>query len=886
MRRPWTLAAAALALASLGVACDGAASPTSDDSSDETGSAGDATLGDALSGADVAAGSDGNSSGAADALALDDAAADATLDSGDGGPEPSAALTLGDDSAALALAAEGEALVLRRGEDVLLTFPLDGFELGTVPSLDETLNYDPYFLEPEAELPALYYPPEGLAWLGVAEVAATGGEAGAAALTLILDDGRTSLVTATETAPGSFALHWTPPTGDPPAVYFRLRPRAGLGDAEGFYGLGEVFDHVEHRGRVRAMQFEPSPLESAYNEAHVPVPLLVGTGGWGLFVASYMPGVFAVATEADDLAKVTFGLGASGATGLQFDLYVAEHPLDITAHYYARTGWPGPYAEYALGPWIWRDEVENQAVVEADLLTIRDLDLATTGYWIDRPYASAVNSFDFIASGYPDPPAMMNLADSLGFAMALWHTPYVDPDDEDSAPLYAFAEAEGYFPPLMATAIAKWGPPLDFTNEAAFAWWQDNLMAYADLGVVGYKLDYAEEVLVGGFGIRLPWAFADGSDELTMHRAYQHGYHQAYAGVLPPDGGFLLCRTGAWGDQARGTIIWPGDIDANMAKHGDEVSEPDGTHYVAVGGLPAAVIAGSSLGPSGYPLFGSDTGGYRHSPPDKETYLRWFQHTALSTVMQVGTNTNDLPWAFGDEEAFDPDIVDGYRTWARLHLRLWPYLWTHVQRLGTTGRAIQRPLGLAHPELGVHPDDVYLLGDALLVAAVVEPGVTERTVSLPAGSWTDWWTGEVYAGGSESTLPAPLDRTPLLLRAGAPVPLLRPTIDTLLPVGAEAEVDSYAAQAGPLHVMVTPGGDGSFELFDGTVVTQSEAADGLVLDLSAGAIFTGDATFAVFPIAAEPSSVVGAETWSHDPDTRGGTLTLTLAPGQQAVITY
>ena len=86
--------------------------------------------------------------------------------------------------------------------------------------------------------------------------------------------------------------------------------------------------------------------------------------------------------------------------------------------------------------------------------------------------------------------------------------------------------------------------------------------------------------------------------------------------------------------------------------------------------------------------------------------------------------------------------------------------------------------------------------------------------------------------------------------------------------------------------MVTPGGDGSFELFDGTVVSQSGTADGVVLDLTAGGVFSGPATFEVFPVATAPASVSGAETWSHDPDARGGTLIVSLAPGSQAVIAF
>lgn len=42
-------------------------------------------------------------------------------------------------------------------------------------------------------------------------------------------------------------------------------------------------------------------------------------------------------------------------------------------------------------------------------------------------------------------------------------------------------------------------------------------------------------------------------------------------------------------------------------------------------------------------------------------------------------------------------------------------------------------------------DDQWLLGDALLVAPVLEPG-ERRRVYLPSGVWTDWWSGEQLAG--------------------------------------------------------------------------------------------------------------------------------------------
>jgi alpha-glucosidase (family GH31 glycosyl hydrolase) len=64
-----------------------------------------------------------------------------------------------------------------------------------------------------------------------------------------------------------------------------------------------------------------------------------------------------------------------------------------------------------------------------------------------------------------------------------------------------------------------------------------------------------------------------------------------------------------------------------------------------------------------------------------------------------------------------------------------------------------------------------LWGDDLLVAPVTREGATAWPVYLPAGGWYDFWTGTRYEGPAGITLDAPLDRLPLLVRAGAIVPM-------------------------------------------------------------------------------------------------------------------
>ena len=67
-----------------------------------------------------------------------------------------------------------------------------------------------------------------------------------------------------------------------------------------------------------------------------------------------------------------------------------------------------------------------------------------------------------------------------------------------------------------------------------------------------------------------------------------------------------------------------------------------------------------------------------------------------------------------------------------------------------------------------------MLGDDLLVAPVVQPGARERAVYLPKGDWTHWWTGRVYSGPGEVTVPAPRDQIPVFVRGGANSPLPDP----------------------------------------------------------------------------------------------------------------
>ncbi len=778
-----------------------------------------------------------------------------------------------------------------------MVLPLDGVQLGVVPALDDAQSYDPFWLEEDN---GLFKPvaPDGLAWLTPTTAVWRKTAEDAATIVYAFGSGASATLTLSAGASGCFEAKLVPELTDGRAVaYMRLRPHAGTGDR--YYGLGEWFDRPEHTGMRRPMQLEVDPtLESANSENHVAVPFIVATGGWGLFVQSTRPGLFDVAKKQADVVEVTFGTGADSSGGLTFHLFAASRALDIPRQYYAVAGAPALPAPWALGPWVWRNESRDEAQVLDDIAQLRSRDLATSGLWLDRPYATKVSSFDFDTRRFPAPADVFTRAKAAGLAMALWHAPYLE---EGSEPFRTQAMERGFFPPEAPTALSGWGKPVDFTAPGALEWWRENLRHYTDAGVQGFKLDYAEDVVVGLSGVRSGWKFADGSDERTMHHGYTMLYHEAYAGLFEPESSFLLVRAGRWGSQRFAPIVWPGDIDATLTKWKEPVG-PEADADIGVGGLASAVSATLSLGPSGFPFFAGDTGGYRHAPPDKETWIRWVEQSALGTVMQTGDASSQMPWEFNEENGRDDEALAVYRQFARLHLRLFPYVWTLAKDQAAGGTPPIRALGLAHPELGVHPADEYMLGWDLLVAPVVTAGATTRTLTLPPGRWLGWFDGVWHDGGTgsppvELTVDAPLTTLPLFIREGGIVPMLRPTIDTLRE-SADEGVDSFANDSGVLFVRLAPGVDNATLLYDRTAIY---AVDDMHYKFEGGTVFKQGAVFEIIG-ASTPNGVrlnrldapqgdlaaVSGGTaagWAHE-DTTGGTLWIRVPAGLVDVELY
>jgi alpha-glucosidase len=140
-----------------------------------------------------------------------------------------------------------------------------------------------------------------------------------------------------------------------------------------------------------------------------------------------------------------------------------------------------------------------------------------------------------------------------------------------------------------------------------------------------------------------------------------------------------------------------------------------------------------SLGLSAMPFIGSDVGGFGGDCPS-ELMNRWIECAIFSPLLR---NHSACGSSFQEPYRFDQKTVANYRKWVYFRYRLVPYIYDLFYEHTQTGLPLIRPLFMEYP-LDPETDtlgDEFLFGSSLLVAPIVDPGVTSRLVYFPQGKW-------------------------------------------------------------------------------------------------------------------------------------------------------
>jgi alpha-D-xyloside xylohydrolase len=570
---------------------------------------------------------------------------------------------------------------------------------------------------------------------------------------------------------------------------------------EHYYGMGqnqESLGALDLRNRV----IECSHWYEAPGGESVCVPFMVSSKGYGIVW--------------DNASSTRFQAAVNGVTRFQskvgervsFFVITGKTPDELYAGYARLTGKTPIPPKAAFGLIQSKARYDSQDEVLRVANTYRQKGYPLDVMVVDWFYWTRMGQMDIDPAQFPDPDGMNRKLHEMGMQsiISIW------PRFETASRYYNELDAKGYLLkdkdgksvdglPLRAD---RTGGLIDATNPKARAWYwekaRDNILAH---GFDYPWLDETEPDLVpDGF------FFSIGSGD-RYHNVFPLLHVEGVADNMrawkPNKRALILSRAAYLGSQRTGALFWSSDINPSWEA------------------LRRQIPAGLNMTASGIALWGNDIGGWQWLPQTTtatkpplldpsgardvvgqnndypELMTRWFEYgTFLPTLRIHGDRKHTEIWAFGKPAE---DIMARYD---RLRYQLIPYIYSQAKFTHDTGAPFMRALWMDFPNDPAVADigTEYMFGPAFLVAPVTEQGQTSKDVYLPAGSdWYDFWTNEKLAGGRWVKAAAPADRIPVFVKAGSIVPM-------------GAEVQSTAGKQAIAQLLVYPGKDAEFDLYD------------------------------------------------------------------------
>lgn len=569
---------------------------------------------------------------------------------------------------------------------------------------------------------------------------------------------------------------------------------------EAFYGLGERYNALDQRGNILDIRVYDQ-YKNQGTRTYIPIPFLLSSRGYGLYVQSSRWMQFDLAASSPDRWTLEADLGPDETLALTWfadrDLYA------IVGRFTRLTGPAALPPLWAFGLWMSANRWDSQAIVmhqveqtrthgiDASVLVIEAWsDEATFYIWNDAQYTPVPGGerlryadFTFPPDGrWPDPKGMIDALHTQNIRLVLWQIPVLKaldgPHPQHDADR-AYFEAQGFGVRETDGSLYRvrpfWfrgGYLWDVTNPAARDWWL-NKRAYLldELGVDGFKTDGGEHLWSTGA------QFFDGRTGADLWNEYPQRYTAAYYDFVAEKrggDGLTFSRAGFVGSQ-RSPAHWAGDENSTWDA------------------FRASIRAGLSAGISGLPFWGWDLGGFSGEIPTAELYMRAAAMAAFCPIMQYHSDyvqqrepcRDRTPWNI-QARTGDERVIPTFRFFVNVRHNLMPYIWQEAQHAARTGQPMMRALALSYPEASPYQ---YYFGRDLLVCPVVEEGVTSWPVFLPPGGWIDLWTGQPVEDGRTVTVSAPLDRIPVFIRQGATIPVCLGPSETLgehVPLAAQS----------------------------------------------------------------------------------------------------
>lgn len=324
---------------------------------------------------------------------------------------------------------------------------------------------------------------------------------------------------------------------------------------------------------------------------------------------------------------------------------------------------------------------------------------------------------------------------------------YINPFLAIEGDIYKEASEKGYVvknkygEDYLVTITTFPAAMIDLTNPVAFEYMKnvitDNMI---DIGMKGWMADFAEYLPTDA-------VLHSGEDPRLVHNKWPVLWakcnQEAIEDAGLSDDIFFFVRAGYTGTGTRAKIMWNGDQHVDWSRD-----------Y----GIGSIVNSQLSLAVSGIGNSHSDVGGYTtfaKMTRNKELLLRWAEMNAFSMVMR--SHEGNQP---EKNHQFDSDqeTIDYISRLTKIFAHLKPYHLAVDKENAETGFPSVRPVFFHYDDSRFYDmDQVYLLGQDLLVYPVVTEGQETMEVILPDDEWIHCMTGEAYAGG-EYEVECPIGR--------------------------------------------------------------------------------------------------------------------------------
>jgi alpha-glucosidase (family GH31 glycosyl hydrolase) len=443
----------------------------------------------------------------------------------------------------------------------------------------------------------------------------------------------------------------------------------------------------------------------------------------------------------DSFARGKYKLGVNGETELfhqtgklDWYLFTGKNGDEILKAYYTVIGKPKFVPMWACGPIAWRDENKfGKDEVLDDIQKMTNLKIPFTAWFVDRPYSHGANEWskmDF-NDKFSDPQDWIaTIRNTYGMELMTWVGPMTFGDQD--FPAYQF-NPEGYFDLSHPDAVKEFGR---------------RLKAYQySVGVRGHKMDRADQ----DFPSTTPWY--DKTPEPERRNKYLYLYSTTIDSLLRDawaENQMNFARSAYHRCQPFLSALWGGDSRSTWD------------------GMAANLANAMRCSYMGFPVWGSDVGGYLGGNIPEDLYARWLQLGTWSGLFEIklddagGKGEDRVPWKYSQR------LQSIFREYNGLRMELQPFFFSLANTSYKNG-VLMKPLAY------LYPDDKktysmwneFQVGNTFLVAPVLD-SISARNVYLPRGTWYDFYDNtKTFEGNTIVEAAYPLEMIPVYIRANS-----------------------------------------------------------------------------------------------------------------------